>query len=176
MHRLLLHARFQNHDIQAVQESPYDLHHTAAIEVRQAESAVIRRLMATWRNKAGGRLAPRRDELDRLEIPLDAVSRIVIVDVLTEPLDFRYRHFGTWHVDSHGRDMTGRLVSEYDDAEYRSLVMRDYAKVLATQAPTLSLVDMTLKGLPYRCEILRMPLSDDGRTVAKIMAVESPLD
>ncbi len=154
----------------------YDLQQSAPLAPTAARSEASRVLLELWRRKAAGRFAPGRDELDWLDLPMPVVPRIMIVDVLTDPPDFRYRYFGTWHAECHGRDMTGRCVSEYPDPDYRDFVMRDYARVVAERTPTLTTVEMVLRNLPYRCEILRLPLSDDGRTVGMIMVVESELD
>ncbi|MEQ9335321.1 PAS domain-containing protein [Thalassobaculum sp.] len=154
----------------------YDLKLSASLALSEAEAEATRLFLDLWRRKAGDRFAPGRDDIDWLELPMEVVPRIMIVDVLDDPRDFRYRYFGTWHVDCHGHDMTGKCVSEYPDPDYRDFVANDYANVLAVRAPTLSTVSMTLNDLPYRCEILRLPLSDDGRTIDKIMVVESELD
>ena len=154
----------------------YDLTSAASLPLTAARADSTRFFLDLWARKSAGRFAPGRDEIDWLEMPMDMVPRVMIVDVLTGPPDFRYRYFGTWHTECHGHDMTGRCVSEYPDPGYRSFVMDDYAKVVAGRAPTLSLVSMTLNNLPYRCEILRLPLSDDGVAVDKIMVIESELD
>lgn len=154
----------------------YDLQQSAPLDLAAASCEPIRAMLELWRHKAAGRFAPGRDELDWLELPMPVVPRIMIVDVLSDPPDFRYRYFGTWHAECHGHDMTGRCVSEYPDPDYRDFVMQDYSRVVASRAPTLTTVEMVLKNLPYRCEILRLPLSDDGRAVDMIMVLESEIN
>lgn len=153
--------------------SGYDLKTTASLPVTQARAEATRFFLDLWRRKAAGRFAPRREEFDWLEMPMEVVPRIMIVDVLGPPLDFQYRYFGTWHVECHGRDLTGTRVSEYTDPDYRRFVLTDYAAVIAARLPTLSTVTMILNDIPYACEILRLPLSDNAADIDKIMVVES---
>lgn len=153
----------------------YDFQHSAGLLLEDARDDATLLFLDLWKRKSGDRFAPSRDEFDWLEMPMAVVPRIMIVDVLTSPLDFQYRYFGTWHVECHGRDMTGARVSEYEEEDYRDFVHAGYAKVVEARRPTLSVVSMILNDLPYQCEILRLPLSSDGRTVDMIMVVESLL-
>lgn len=153
--------------------SGYNLKTTASLPVTESGAEATKFFLDLWKRKAAGRFAPSREEIDWLEMPMDVVPRIMIVDVLGPPLDFQYRYFGTWHVECHGRDLTGTRVSEYVDPDYRKFVLADYAEVVAARRPTLSTVSMILKDLPYTCEILRLPLSSDAAAVDKIMVVES---
>lgn len=155
--------------------SGYDLKSTAVLPVAAAKAEATRLFLDLWNRKAAGRFAPARADIDWLEMPMDVVPRIIIVDVLGPPLDFQYRFFGTWHVQCHGRDLTGTCVSEYAEPDYRAFVLKEYAGVVGARQPTLSVVAMTLKDLPYTCEILRLPLSSDAVDVDKIMVVESQI-
>jgi hypothetical protein len=104
-------------------------------------------------------------------MPMDVVPRMMVVDVVKQTLDFRYRYFGTWHVSCHGKEMTNLLVSQCPDKKYADKIFQEYANVVTSRRPALSALSMYLNYIQYRCEILRLPLSDDGSIVDQIMVV-----
>ena len=72
-----------------------------------------RDFFAYWRKQAGGRIAPRRQDLDVLDVPT-LMPHVVIFDVLRDPLDFRYRLVGTAVREMSTREYTGMKMSEID--------------------------------------------------------------
>ena len=53
------------------------------------------------------------------------------------------------------------------------MISDEYSAVVMRRGPVLSLLSMTLNHVHYDCEILRLPLSDDGTAVSHILVVES---
>ena len=53
-------------------------------------SPAQRQFLAYWQEQSGNQIAPRRQAFDVLHVPT-LMSRVVIFDVLHDPLDFRYR-------------------------------------------------------------------------------------
>lgn len=139
-------------------------------QARTPESAAFTTM---WQDKRGDRTWPRWRDFDWLEMPMDVVPRLMVVDVVRDPLDFRYRYFGTWHARCHKRDMTGQFVSAYPDINYRTGIHSEYADILTRRGPQLSWLELTLHHIPYLCEILRLPLSDDDAEIDRIMVVET---
>ena len=75
------------------------------------KSDSVRSILKYWYSKAApGRLPSRQDI--KLEELRDLAPQIAIVDVLAQPLQFRFRLFGTNLAALAGRDLTGMVLSE----------------------------------------------------------------
>jgi len=133
----------------------------------------LRQAYAYWVNKAGARLMPSRRDIDPTEIP-SLLPFVMLLDVILEPLDFRYRLVGTEVVNISHANYTGKLFSELPGKENGSSVWNSCEQVVLTKAP-LS------QSSPYvgpeqslrRCENLLLPLSEDGARVNMILKVIS---
>src|SRR5947207_671126 len=74
-------------------------------------SDVTQNGLAYWLRIRGGRLMPSRADLDPVAIP-DLLPCVMLIDVLREPLDFRFRLLGSKHDRRLGDNYRGRLLSE----------------------------------------------------------------
>jgi hypothetical protein len=147
------------------------LHDPASIQsIRDPDGAICRPVNAAafryWNSIRDGRDMPARTDLDPLDIP-QLLPSIILLDVLHEPRDFRYRLVGTrwvWHFD---RDDTGRLMSDLPHQRAPSRVWDACCAVVAQRRPHLP------ADIPYvgkqpgysAIEPLIMPLSRDGFNV-----------
>ncbi len=130
-----------------------------------------------WDEKRGSRFAPSWADFDLMDLPLDLIPRLVVIDVLHDPLDFRYRFWGTWHVDFHGYDQSNKLVSELEPQAYRDLIFEQYRQIVEAREPQLFVQQIPLKsGLWTHTELVRFPLSDDGESVNMVVSAESASD
>ena len=85
-----------------------------------------------WESKRAGRRMPARRDLDPvLEIP-NLLRWIILVDVLRDPLDFRYRVIGSGVVDRSRQNYTGKLFSELSHIGPDSLLWKQRANVVET--------------------------------------------
>lgn len=124
-----------------------------------------------WLGLRGARWAPARADLDPVDLPPHLLPRILMVDVVRDPLDFRYRHWGTGVTDLHGRDMTGRPVRDLRPPAFADLVWRQYAQVVERRAAALFVHEVpTRLGHWRRHAILRLPFSSDGERVDIILS------
>lgn len=109
---------------------------------------------------------PARSDMDPLDIPRILPS-VMLLDVLSDPQDFRYRLIGTrwvWHFE---RDDTGRLMSEVPHQNAPSRVWTACRSVVELRRP-LSPANLPYVGRRHgfsAIEALIMPLSRDGETV-----------
>ena len=130
-------------------------------------------VLAYWRSRCAGRFAPRRSDLDP-PVDLPAVlPRIMLVDVLHDPLDFRYRLSGTGICDVDGRDLTGLSPKELNPPEYGQLVWRHYVGCVQDPQPVAHRFHVELADKLRRYVRLLLPLSEDGKAVTMLMAVDS---
>jgi hypothetical protein len=65
-----------------------------------------------WRDQCGGALPIPRTMVDATQLPPKLLPRFAIIEILREPLDFRYRLLGTSLTQFFGRDSTGKRFSE----------------------------------------------------------------
>ncbi len=133
----------------------------------------LRQAYAYWVSKAGNRLMPARRDLDPTEIP-SLLPFIMLLDVISEPLDFRYRLVGTEVVNISHFNYTGKLFSELPGKGKGSSVWNSCAQVVLAKAPFS-------ESPPYvgpeqslrQCENLLLPLSEDGARVNMILKIIS---
>ena len=130
----------------------------------------LRRLFVYWTKKAAGRICPARRDIDPLDFDY-LLGDIALLEVLYdyEPVRFRYRVMGTRIVQRVACDMTGRWVDEIPTPQLRQATQQNYELVTRDRKAVLQRGTRVLDGRTYRYEILRLPLSDDGRVVNMIL-------
>ncbi len=111
-----------------------------------------------------------RADFDPLEMPR-LLSSIILVDVENDGAKFRIRLVGTKIVDMFGSDYTGKYLDDIDFGDVRSKVLNEYRLPVSEKRPVFSDHDFR-KLNDYRHTIERaiFPLSDDGKTVNKLIA------
>ncbi|MBX6321161.1 MAG: hypothetical protein IRY94_04970 [Rhodospirillaceae bacterium] len=77
---------------------------------------------------------------------------------------------GTRIVERVTADMTGRFASETPTAQLRQATQQAYGRVTREGRPLLHRGARVFDGRTFRYEILRLPLSEDGRPVTMILA------
>ena len=132
------------------------------------QNPALARLHRYWDERRGGRQFPARADIDPIEMR-ELLGNVLLVDVLREPLRFRIRLHGSRMVERAGYDMTGRMVDELPDTEFRELARRSFTHVAATGLPLLSRRDRVIDGRRMRYETLMLPLAADGRLVDMLL-------
>jgi hypothetical protein len=132
----------------------------------------LQRVLVYWQRRRGGRFAPSRADIDPAEL-VAVLPRIMLADVLDEPLDFRYRLAGTGIRNVHGNDMTGRSPRELEPPAYGDLIFAHYCEAVRRRAPLLHLIVLDAHQCSRSYARLLLPLSSDGERVTMLMAVDS---
>lgn len=136
-------------------------------------SPLLRDAYAYWNEKRQNALMPTRSDIDPVEIPR-LLPYVILLDVFTEPFDFRYRLIGTAARGIMHSDYTGRLFSQIPGKGSGSALWRGCEAVVASKKP-LS------ESPPYvgpenslrNCENVLLPLSEDRVNVTMILKVIS---
>jgi len=97
-------------------------------------SESLRRLRDYWLGRRGRRRMPARKDIDPLDIP-KLLPKLVLTDVLHEPLRLRYRLIGTFVTDLAGRNATGRWLDEALYGERTDDMLWAYRRCVADRAP-----------------------------------------
>jgi len=136
---------------------------------------LLRRFYAYWDDKRGGRSMPSPADLDPLEFAW-ALGRITLVDVLREPLRFRYRLVGGEHANRLGADMTGKLVDEFPSPAIRHILTRSYSAAVASGRPVHRTRWDVVAGVTHHYEALILPLAADPPAVDSLAICAEYID
>lgn len=129
---------------------------------------------AYWQSKCDGRIAPRRKDIDPLEMP-DILPRILLADVVSTPDgdDFQYRLSGTGICDIHGQELTALRPKDLTPPPYGALIHDHYLAACRSRSPRADVIILQTDRRARSYARLLLPLSDDGETINKLLAVDS---
>jgi hypothetical protein len=128
-------------------------------------SPLVREAWAYWNLKRGNRRMPSRKDIDPVEIPR-LLSSTALVDVLRDPLDFRFRLLGTAIDNITSKNLRGVRFSEIPFLTAGNKGWTDYAYVANTGQPLTT--DRPYVGknkMVVRLTDSLFPLSENGETV-----------
>jgi hypothetical protein len=133
----------------------------------------LRAAYVYWLGKRNGRPMPSRSDIDPTEIPT-LLPYVTLIDVLAEPLDFRYRLIGTGVRSISRRDYTGLLFSEVEGKGRDSVLWHGCEVVVQSKVPSShSPPYVGSDAFVRNCENILLPLSDDLVNVTMILKVIS---
>jgi hypothetical protein len=139
----------------------------------EAQAQRIRDLHRYWLSKCRDGAVPKREAIDPADIRV-LLPHVILAEVAAAPFEIRYRLVGTAIAKVHKDDFTGRshdtvvsLAGAGLEDSYRRAVER---AVPVFGHTGLDAGDRTWIGFEYAI----LPLSEDGRTVDKCLAMEMP--
>lgn len=137
---------------------------------------MLRRLYAYWDEKRGTREFPGRPDIDPVEMRF-ALGNISLVDVLYEPMRFRYRLHGSLIAERLGIDMTGRFVDEIPEPDRRAFVEENFRAVIASRQPLARTGERVLDQRAWNFDSMILPLGQsDGTIDLLLLCVEYHTD
>lgn len=139
---------------------------TEAIDL---QSPINQQSLAYWEAKRGRRSMPSRRDIDPTEM-VGILPYVFLLDVNSEPLDFRYRLVGTV-MDQHMIERhTGRWMSEIPHQRPPSIIWQSCQLVVESRCPYSSETPYVGKHRDFKhTEDIIMPLSDDDRVVNMLL-------
>jgi hypothetical protein len=133
------------------------------------QAPLLLRLLEDWETRRRGRTMPARADFDPFDLKY-MLGKLLLVDVLRDPLRFRFRLIGTELLKRSGIDLTGRMLDDHPDPEYREYMRQRYITAVAGRQPLSSIqTRLVLDGRLRRYEALLLPLASDGETVDMLM-------
>jgi hypothetical protein len=133
------------------------------------EHPKLRRLYDYWDGKRAGREMPARADLDPLDMTF-VIGNMILVDVLPEnPVRFRIRLHGTNLSQRIGFELTGKMLDELPQVEFRKFAQESFTQTVEQRGPRHGRRDRVLDGRVARYEAVLLPLSSDGETVDRIL-------
>lgn len=149
----------------------FDGRDTQQLKQAMALHGLFQPALTYWQSLGGDRL-PSRQGLDPLDIP-ELLPNIMLLDVLDQGRDFRYRLAGTAIEHNFGASIKGVLLSTIVD-EFPSTrpIFEVKQHCTATASPyACDAAIFTHFGTKKQLYCFAMPLSDDGKTVTQIFAI-----
>lgn len=134
-----------------------------------------RKLYDYWRQAAGLRRMPSRGDIDPVAIA-ELLPGIGILKVGKTLDDLSYRLAGTRLREIFGLEVTNRLVFDLDLGDKRDYWRAAYRKVIEERIPMQGAVKGPIANRDHLILFwLRLPLSEDGETVDKILSYDIAL-
>jgi hypothetical protein len=128
-------------------------------------SPLLQRLRLDWERWRNGRPFPSRQDLDPLELRY-ILGNLSLIDVLYDPVRFRYRLHATSSVERLSEDLTGKLIEAIPGRPGRAAVLENLCCALESRAPFWICHErMTANRARGRIEVLVLPFSSGGRVV-----------
>lgn len=137
----------------------------------------------TWWSTAVVRLGnlPSRRDLEPHYLGAKGLPHVLLVDIIGNADELRFRLMGSNHTSFNGRDLTGLLFSQVYPAgsPVLSYLRTLYRELIYTRRPLWSLTEFIppTREFNIRMGRLMLPLSSDGETVdlcVSIQKIESP--
>lgn len=133
------------------------------------KSPLLQRLHQDWESRRRGRQMPARADFDPVDLKY-VLGYLSLIDVQRDPLRFRFRIHASNIAGRVGFDLTGKDVDAIADVHYRKLVRAHYIAVVEQRRPVVEFRDRVVTdNTCLHCEVLALPLADDGETVDRIM-------
>jgi len=141
------------------------------VSVDQVLESDCRHIYELWDSLRGDRFAPSWDDFDLSRLPVNVIPYTRVVDVIDTPFDLKYRFWGTGLVTVLGYERTGKSLANLPGAR-NAETTAEYKTVIEEKAPYAHVYNAKAKELatPIYAPALRLPLSDNGRTVDKVIA------
>lgn len=137
----------------------------------EATAPVHAEALEYWTRIRGDRTMPARADLDPLDIPR-MLPDVMLIDVLRDPLDFRYRLVGTGITDRVAAEYAGTRVSELPHQKAPSKVHSMFSAVVEERRPICALIPYEgAHKLTRATEVLVLPLSSDDQDVDILFCV-----
>jgi len=129
----------------------------------------LQRLLAYWYTKRGDRRAPRRADIDPLDIP-DLLPILNLLEVHRNPLRFLHRLVGTEVVEALGRDATGHEVGAGLYGPAAQEIFDSLVRLATEIRPFRRLSRLSWNGQKWKIlEALELPLVGNDGQVAMIL-------
>lgn len=130
------------------------------IEIEDAPFQELQDALSYWNDKKLGNELPSWKDIDLIEFPPKLIPRICVVDVEHDPMDFKYRFWGSEITNMHKLDFTGRSILEVPPVAYAELLFQQYKTVTVSKAPKIFVNRFENEnGFQSQYAVVRMPLA-----------------
>jgi hypothetical protein len=144
---------------------------SVCVPVTEVLASNCRIIYEKWESLRGGKFAPTWTDIDLPKLLSNIISFIRVIDVSHSPFDLTYRFWGTGLVRALNSERTGKSLTKLPAGQAEQ-VMTDYKSLIEEKAPQVLIYHTENPKVfaPRYAPSVRLPLSDDGETVNKIIA------
>jgi hypothetical protein len=133
-----------------------------SLQIDAVRAAIVDRLLLRlydyWQERRCSRPMPSRSDIDPVDMRF-ILGNLLLIDVLAGPRRFRIRLHGTNLVRRAGYELTGKMLEQLPDADFRTVAQECFTTVVEARRPIHSFRSRTLSGRPQPFEALILPLS-----------------
>ncbi len=135
----------------------------------------LRFLTSHWHGLARPGELPHFKQIDPLALR-PALGYIMLLDLVEDGRDFRYRLYGSMIASVSGFDMTGKLLSEHPASPYvTEFAMAGYRAAVQRREPVFTERHPVGAMRATRWQRVALPLVDDGGTIVRFLAGTAPI-
>ena len=132
-------------------------------------------LFAYWASRRDGGLLPARTSIHPSHFKRH-LPTISLIDVLSEPRDYRLRLAGTGLYSVYGREITGHKLEEVYNTTSTDYWRTELDKVVDQRRPGVGVHNFAWRGAGHLSILwLRLPLASNGRDVNMILGYDALL-
>lgn len=125
-----------------------------------------------WAARAGANGMPAWADIRLVEFPATILPWLVVMDVVADHRGFVFRYWGTERTNLQGADMTGKSVKELKIPGLADAMLHQNERAVAARGAVLYLNRFTApSGRTVQYEALRLPITDGGECVGKVLAL-----
>lgn len=125
-------------------------------------------LLSMWLERCETDRLPARASFDPLDMRA-FLGRIVMFDVLADPLRFRFRLVGTDWVRQFGFDPTNTFVEDFPRVQSRAFIQKILTRSVTERLPLMVRRSVIINSEYFRYGMLLLPLASDGQKVDVIL-------
>ena len=129
----------------------------------------FRETYAYWDGLRGATWASPWSSFRLEDLPPAILPWSVVVDIETDPPNFRYRFWGTERANLIGKELTGLRATDIPQADMRHGNIREYEEVCIRKEALLCQTPITTNtGRHAFCQSIRLPIRDDDENISHI--------
>ena len=139
-----------------------------SLSAAQLKSDKLRRLLEFWQRLRGSRSLPFRSEFapEQLESLLGQVS---LVQVMHDPLTFRFRLVGTRIEEAGRRGDQNKTLDQIEPASYRDTLSAAFGAAATSAEPVINLIKLRDTRRVFHYEQLVLPFTVEGEGVDMLL-------
>lgn len=129
-----------------------------------------KQILAQWNDLRTGRIAPRRREVDPLDL-FDFLPNLAMIRTTESGDDFQFSLIGTGLAKIYGL-VTRQMVSRAEFSEPARIMLQDALQLCATARAPVRGVGRQIKAtndVKVDIELISLPISEDGAEVSRIL-------
>jgi hypothetical protein len=135
----------------------------------ELKAPTLQRLYLDWDSRRCGREFPSRADFDPCDLTY-VLGNLSLLDVLRNPVRFRYRLHASKTATRIGVDLTGKFVDQIPDRAHAKLANEHCLEVLDSRTPVVKWRHhQATDHRVWNSEILVLPLSNTGSDIDMLM-------